>query len=158
MSDAPHDADEAVRDPDPGGLAGVGADAATGTPGIPNVDGLAIAVDLVGQRWALLIVRELLAGPRRFVDLQRALPGIPTNILTTRLKEFQASGIAYRIPLAHRSLAYHLTERGQALADAVTELARWGEQVGAVAAPPSHEDPPVPAAPTTGTEGATAGG
>ncbi len=88
-------------------------------------DGLIAALELVGQRWALLVVRELLAGPKRYGDLQREL-GIPTNILATRLKELQAAGIAYRVPMAHNVLAYALTEHGRGLAPALEALAEWG--------------------------------
>ncbi len=92
------------------------------------VDGLTAALGLVGQRWALLIVRELLDGPKRFGDLQRDLPRIPSNILTTRLKELRESGLAVRIPLAHNALAYRLTERGEALRDAIEALDAWGAE------------------------------
>jgi DNA-binding HxlR family transcriptional regulator len=95
----------------------------------PASDGLVAALDLVGQRWALLIVRELLAGPRRFGDLQRALPRIPSNILTTRLKDLQESGVAYRVPMAHNVLAYRLTPRGEDLRDSIEALERWGARV-----------------------------
>jgi DNA-binding HxlR family transcriptional regulator len=77
-------------------------------------DGLAAALELVGQRWALLVVRSLLDGAKRYGDLQREL-GAPTNILATRLRELQAAGILYRVPLAHNVRAYALTERGAAL-------------------------------------------
>lgn len=74
-------------------------------------DGFGAALELVGQRWALLIVRSLLDGAKRYGDLQREL-GAPTNILATRLRELQAAGIVYRVPLAHNVLAHALTERG----------------------------------------------
>jgi len=86
---------------------------------------LAAALELVGQRWALPVVRELLGGARRFGDLQRAL-GAPTNILTTRLRELQEAGLVVRMPMAHNVLAYGLTRRGEALAPALEALARWG--------------------------------
>jgi len=66
--------------------------------------GLTRAVELVGERWAMLIVRDLLVGPRRFTDLLRGLPRIPTNILTTRLKELQAGGVIRRVPLGGRGV------------------------------------------------------
>ncbi len=97
----------------------------TGGDGDP--DHLAAALELVGQRWALLIVRELLAGPKRYGDLRREL-GAPTNILATRLKELQGSGILYRVPMAHNVLAYALTPRGLALRDAIEALERWGTE------------------------------
>ncbi len=88
-------------------------------------DGLAAALDLVGARWALLVVRELLDGAKRFGDLQRSL-GAPTNILATRLKELTAAGVLERVPMAHNVLAYRLTDRGAALADTIDALGRWG--------------------------------
>ncbi|MEO7038951.1 MAG: helix-turn-helix domain-containing protein [Candidatus Elarobacter sp.] len=90
--------------------------------------GLARALEIVGERWALLIVRDLLVGPRRFTDLQRGLPGIPTNILTCRLKELEQTGIVQRriLPRPSSSVVYELTEYGAELEDAVIELGRWG--------------------------------
>jgi DNA-binding HxlR family transcriptional regulator len=88
-------------------------------------DGLVAALELVGQRWALLVVRSLLDGPKRYGDLQREL-GAATNILATRLKELQEAGILYRLPLAHNQRAYALTERGAELREAIDALARWG--------------------------------
>ncbi|MBX3104010.1 MAG: winged helix-turn-helix transcriptional regulator [Microbacteriaceae bacterium] len=90
-------------------------------------DGIATAVELIGERWALLIVRDLLVGPRRYSDLKLGLPKIPTNVLSARLKELQSSGIIERIPL-HHGLAYRLTSFGQQLEDAVLSLGRWGFQ------------------------------
>lgn len=92
----------------------------------PAVDtaALATALDDVGARWALQVVAELLAGPQRFGDLQRAL-GAPTNILTTRLKELQAAGLVLRMPMAHNVLAYGLSERGDELRAAIEALAAW---------------------------------
>lgn len=87
--------------------------------------GLVAALALVGPRWALLVVDCLLDGPKRYGDLQRLL-GAPTNILATRLKELQAAGILYRLPLAHNQRAYALTERGAALRPAIAALAHWG--------------------------------
>lgn len=90
-------------------------------------DGLATALEVVGQRWALLVVRCLLDGPKRYGDLQREL-GAPTNILATRLRELQEAGILYRLPLAHNQRAYALTERGTELREAIEALARWGTE------------------------------
>jgi DNA-binding HxlR family transcriptional regulator len=87
--------------------------------------GLVAALELVGPRWALLVVRSLLDGPKRYGDLQREL-GAPTNILATRLKELQEAGILYRLPLAHNQRAYALTERGAQLRAAIDALERWG--------------------------------
>ena len=95
--------------------------------------GVTTALELVGERWALLIVRDLLVGPRRYTDLKRGLPRIPTNILSTRLKELQESGVVRRLPLPH-GLAYELTDYGRRLEDVVLALGRWGfETMGAPA-------------------------
>ncbi len=67
-----------------------------------------------------------MGAPKRYGDLQREL-GVPTNILATRLKELQESGVAYRVTMAHNVLAYALTERGRALAPAIEALAQWGD-------------------------------
>jgi DNA-binding HxlR family transcriptional regulator len=88
--------------------------------------GVTTAVELIGERWALLIVRDLLVGPRRYTDLKQGLPKIPTNILSTRLKELQEGGIVRRVPLAHCGLVYELTEYGRELEPIVLALGRWG--------------------------------
>lgn len=88
--------------------------------------GVATALELVGERWALLIVRDLLVGPRRYTDLKHGLPRIPTNILSTRLKELQEAGVVRRVHLAHCGLVYELTEYGRGLDDVVLALGRWG--------------------------------
>ncbi|HEV3046032.1 MAG TPA: helix-turn-helix domain-containing protein [Solirubrobacteraceae bacterium] len=90
---------------------------------------LAHALDLVGERWTLLIVRELLAGPRRYTDLLEGLVSVPTNVLAARLREMQANDLVRKRRLeapANAVSVYELTEHGQALGAAVTELARWG--------------------------------
>ncbi|WP_349897551.1 winged helix-turn-helix transcriptional regulator [Parafrigoribacterium soli] len=89
--------------------------------------GVVTALDLIGERWALLIVRDLLVGPRRYSDLKAGLPRIPTNILSTRLKELQQAGVVRRLPMAH-GLAYALTDYGKGLEDVVLALGRWGFQ------------------------------
>ena len=76
---------------------------------------LAAALDIIGSRWALLIVERLLEGPQRYGDLQRDL-GTPTNMLATRLRELEAAGVLTRLPLRHNTRAYALTDRGLALA------------------------------------------
>ena len=86
---------------------------------------LAAALDVVGARWALLIVARLLDGPQRYGDLQRDL-GVPTNILATRLRELEGAGVLMRLLLHHNTRAYALTERGLALREVVTALERWG--------------------------------
>ena len=91
---------------------------------------VAHALDLVGDRWSLLIIRDLLVGPKRFVDLQTGLPGLGTNILTTRLKGLEQSGIIYRhfLPPPAASMVYELTEYGSQLEEPLSALARWGGQ------------------------------
>ena len=88
---------------------------------------LAAALEIVGARWALLVVERLLDGPQRYSDLQRDL-GVPTNILATRLRELEAAGVLFRLPLRHNTRAYALTERGLGLNDAIVALGRWGEK------------------------------
>ncbi len=90
--------------------------------------GFARALELVGERWALLIVRDLLVGPKRFGEIQRGLPGIPTNILSARLSELEDSGLVRRRAVARpaKGLAYELTEAGAALEEPVLALGRWG--------------------------------
>lgn len=86
---------------------------------------LAAALEIVGSRWALLIVERMLEGPQRYGDLQRDL-GVPTNMLATRLRELEAAGVLRRLPLTHNTRAYALTERGEALRGAIEALGRWG--------------------------------
>ena len=88
--------------------------------------GVTTAVELVTERWALLIIRDLLVGPRRYTDLKQGLPKIPTNILAARLKELQEGGVIRRIPLARCGLVYELTEYGRELEPVVLALGRWG--------------------------------
>ena len=90
--------------------------------------GIATALDVVGDRWAILIVRELLLGPLRFGDLVDGLPGIATNTLADRLKDLEASGVIARtpIPLPDRGTAYSVTEYGSELEPILLALGRWG--------------------------------
>jgi len=102
---------------------------------------VAHALGLVGERWALLIVRELLHGPQRYTDLTANLPKIGTNILSSRLKDLEACGIVEkrRLPPPAASQVYELTEYGQALKPVIRELAVWGiRSLG----PPSLDDAP----------------
>lgn len=89
--------------------------------------GAAHALELVGERWALLILRELMLGPRRFTDLVASLPGISPNVLTQRLEELEAAAILRRIrlppPAAVR--AYALTDWGAELEPVIREIGRW---------------------------------
>lgn len=92
--------------------------------------GVAHALELVGERWALLIVRDLILGPKRFTDLRLGLPRIPTNVLTTRLKELEESGVVRRraLPRPAASVVYELTDYGLQLEDIVLRLGAWGVQ------------------------------
>jgi len=87
--------------------------------------GVARALELVGERWALLIVRDLLVGPRRYGELAAGLPRIPSNILATRLKELQAAGVLRRAPHS-RIIVYELTPYGHELEPVVLALGAWG--------------------------------
>jgi DNA-binding HxlR family transcriptional regulator len=90
--------------------------------------GLTRAMELVGERWAMLILRDLSVHPRRYSDLLAGLPGIPTNVLSTRLKELEQSGIIERqiAPAPQRGVVYALTPAGHALEPAILALGRWG--------------------------------
>ncbi len=92
--------------------------------------GLARALELVGERWTLLIVRELLARPCRFTDLLENLPGIPSNVLSARLKELEGAQITERqiAPAPQRGVVYAITEDGRDLEPAVLSMARWGSR------------------------------
>ena len=90
--------------------------------------GIAHALDLVGERWALLVVRELILGPKRFTDLQAGLPGIGTNILSARLKQLERGGVVQRrtLPPPAASTVYELTAYGRELEEIALALGRWG--------------------------------
>lgn len=90
--------------------------------------GLARALDRVGERWTLLIVRELLLGPARYTDLRAALPGMASNLLADRLRALEAQGLVARrdLPPPAASTVYELTELGRGLDEAVQALVRWG--------------------------------
>ncbi len=89
---------------------------------------IARGLDLIGDRWTLLLVRDLLLGPKRYKDLLTGLPGIGTNLLADRLKELEAAGLVERatLPPPAGSTVYQLTETGQALESVMTALGRWG--------------------------------
>lgn len=91
---------------------------------------IAHALDLVGDRWALLVVRDLVLGPKRFTDLRQGLPGIGTNVLTDRLKGLERAGVVRRrvLPPPAASAVYELTERGRDLNGVMVGLAHWGGQ------------------------------
>jgi DNA-binding HxlR family transcriptional regulator len=99
--------------------------------------GIARALDVVGERWALLVVRELLLGPRRFADLRAALPHASSNLVTDRLRELSGHGVVTRrrLPPPAASWVYELTARGRQLEPVVLALGAWGVQF-----PHRHED------------------
>ena len=86
------------------------------------------ALDLVGERWALLVVRELLLGPKRFTDLRHGLPKASTNILAERLRELERGGVVRKrkLPPPIAASVYELTEWGEELEPVVTRLGAWG--------------------------------
>jgi DNA-binding HxlR family transcriptional regulator len=90
---------------------------------------LAAALDVVGERWTLLIVRELLRSPRRYGELLEALTGIGTNLLVNRLRDLEAAGVVRRVLVAspQSAVVYELTDRGRALRPVVDALEAWGE-------------------------------
>ena len=90
--------------------------------------GIARALDVVGERWALLVVRELLLGPQRFSDLRRALPGASSNMLTDRLRELEGHGVVHRrrLPPPAASVVYELTASGRELEPILLALGGWG--------------------------------
>ena len=93
--------------------------------------GLGHALDILGKRWALLIVGDLLTGPKRFTDLRNRLARIPSNILSARLKELELTGIARRTPAPQPvgGVVYELTELGAELEDVVLRLDKWGARL-----------------------------
>jgi DNA-binding HxlR family transcriptional regulator len=87
------------------------------------------ALDLVGDRWTLLIVRELLAGPRRYTDLHADLPGVSTDVLASRLKDMERDGLTTRrrLPPPGAVYVYELTARGRELLPVLQALGKWGQ-------------------------------
>jgi DNA-binding HxlR family transcriptional regulator len=100
---------------------------------------VAHALELVGERWALLVVRELLNGPKRYTDLAAALPGIGTNILAGRLRDLERGGIVQkrRLPPPAAANVYELTPYGEDLREPLYALARWGARS---LGPPTADD------------------
>lgn len=98
---------------------------------------LATALDYIGDRWTILIFRELLGGSARFNELHDGLPGIATNLLTERLRRLEADGLVRQIQ-ARNTVLYALTERGAGIRPTLEELGIWGARLGRVA-PPEHE-------------------
>jgi DNA-binding HxlR family transcriptional regulator len=93
--------------------------------------GIARALDILGERWALMTVRELLLGPKRFTDLRTGLPHASPNILTLRLRELEQHGIVRkrRLPPPAASQVYELTERGHEIAPVLDALGTWGSRL-----------------------------
>ena len=98
---------------------------------------LETALERVGDRWTLLVVAALLDGPRRFGDLQEAVPGVASNILTSRVRSLEQHGLVVRRPSPGRPprVHYTLTDRGLALAGALRTLATWEHQSGGAETP-----------------------
>lgn len=92
--------------------------------------GIARALDVVGERWALLVVRELVLGPKRFTDLRAHLPGIATDVLSQRLRQLEQAGVLRptSLPPPASGQAYELTPRGHELEPVLHALGRWGSQ------------------------------
>jgi DNA-binding HxlR family transcriptional regulator len=94
--------------------------------------GIARALDVLGERWALLVVRELVLGPKRFTDLRAHLPGIATDVLSQRLRQLEQAGVLRQtsLPAPASGWAYELTDRGRDLEPVLHALGRWGSQEG----------------------------
>src|SRR6185437_6886764 len=90
--------------------------------------GIARALDVVGERWALLVVRELLLGPKRFTDLRAGLPNVGPDMLSARLRDLEAAGVLrhHKLPPPASARVYELTERGRELEPGILALGRWG--------------------------------
>lgn len=101
---------------------------------------LAAALERVGDRWSLLVVEALLAGPRRFGELSESIPGIAPNILADRLRRLEAERVTRSTPYSQRPprLVYELTDEGAELAGALRLLADWGSRVAREAEPMRH--------------------
>lgn len=93
--------------------------------------GIARALDVVGERWTLLVIRELMTGPKRFKDLLDGLPGIGTNLLTARLKQLEEDGLLRRtiLPPPAKVPAYELTPLGQRLEPVLSTPGDWGQEL-----------------------------
>lgn len=102
---------------------------------------LARAAEIVGERWTLLIVRELLLGPKRFSDLAQRLNGVSPALLTSRLAALTDNGLVRRVALPFNVQAYELTESGRELQPAIRELIRWGGRFLLPMRPDDHFEP-----------------
>ena len=92
--------------------------------------GIARALDVVGERWALLVVRELVLGPKRFTDLRTGLQGVSTDVLSQRLRQLEQAGVLHQVtlPPPGASRVYDLTQRGRELEQVLHALGRWGSR------------------------------
>lgn len=97
---------------------------------------VATALDFIGDRWTVLILRELLGGAARFQELQEGLQGVPKNLLADRLRRLEHDGLVQRVR-SHHAMLYALTERGAASRRAVEELGFWGARLEPLT-PPLH--------------------
>lgn len=103
---------------------------------------IAKAVEILGDRWTLLIVRDLLTGTRRFNDLERGLPGISRGLLAARLRQLQRMGVLEKRVMGHeRATEYHLTQAGQELQGVITALLTWGARWAFGPPTPEEVDP-----------------
>lgn len=109
--------------------------------GYDDVCGIARALGAVGERWALLVVRELIYGPKRFSDLRRGLVRVSENVLSQRLRELESAGILRRRRLGPPSSAwvYELTDRGSQLEPVLVALGQWGSRVPVEDSEGSHD-------------------
>ena len=102
----------------------------TAKPFARSACAIANSLDIVGDKWSLLVVRDLLHGKRTYGELARSPEGIPTNILADRLKRLESAGIVASTPYQERPVryAYTLTPKGSALGEVLLALVRWGKQ------------------------------
>src|SRR3954452_5144800 len=103
-------------------------DGMAGTRSYDDACGIARALDVIGERWALLVVRELVFGPKRFTDLQAGLRRVSPDVLAQRLRDLEAAGVVARrtLPPPAASRVYELTDRGRELEPVLRALGRWG--------------------------------
>lgn len=100
--------------------------------------GIARALDIVGERWALLIIRELMLGPKRFTDVRRGLPGASPNVISQRLRELESAGVVRRLRVG--GARYELTEWGRTLRPVLIGLGQWGARSGTPPKSPMSPD------------------